>query len=259
MTSRAVLLLALAGWAGASPAAGQVAPPPPAEVSVAKAIEPLGPPARPASRLLDQTGALSAPELAALSREFTTAATGGLSLYFVALKSSEGLPEQDAAGELARLWEDAPLTAVLLQLPGQPMSLGFSGPQLASRSKEEIASLTASALAAGNAHQVLAEQVKAVAGRLTGDLSTRGGANGAQPASDGPGAAASSGVSTYHLMMAGGVGAMVVLTALLLLARRRHRNRPRLFPLTAARDRFSAPHSGGNNAMITFLDENKRG
>ena len=259
MTSRALLFLALAGWAGASAAIGQEVPPPAPEVSAVRTTEPLGPPRRPASRLLDQTGALSAPEQAGLSREFTTAATGGLSLYFVALKSSEGLPEQDAAGELARLWEDAPLTAVILQLPGQPMSVGFSGPQLASRSREEIASLTASALAAGKTHQVLAEQVKAVAGRLTGDLSTRDGANGAQPASDGPGAAATSGVSTYHLILAGGVGAMVVLTALLLLARRCRRNRPRLFPLTAARDRFSAPHSGGNNAMITFLDEKKTG
>ena len=258
MTSRAVLLLALSGWAGASPAAGQVAPPPAAEVSVAGAIEPLGPPARPASRLLDQTGALSAPELAALSREFTTAATGGLSLYFVALKSSEGLPEQDAAGELARLWEDAPLTGVLLQVPGQPMSLGFAGPELASRSREKIASLTASALAAGNARQVLAEQVKAVAGRLVADFAGEGD-NQAQPAKGGPGAAAWPGVSTHHLMLAAGIAAIVVLTALLLLARRRRRNRPRLFPLTAARDRFSAPHSGGNNAMINFPDENKRG
>lgn len=258
MTSRAVLLLALAGWAGASPAAGQIAPAPPAEVSTARTIEPLGPPARPASRLLDQTGVLSAPELTALSREFTTTATGGLSLYFVALKSSEGLPEEDAAGELARLWEDAPLTAVLLQVPGQPMSLGFAGPQLASRSREEIASLTASALAAGNARQGLAEQVKAVAGRLTEQFAGVG-ASGAQPASNGPGAEAWSGISTHHLILAAGSGAIVVLTGLLLLARRRRRNRPRLFPLTAARDRFSAPHSGGNNAMITFLDEKKPG
>ncbi len=258
MTSRAILFLALAGWAGASAAIGQEVPAPAAEVSVARAIEPLGPPARPASRLLDQTGALSAPEQAGLSREFTTAATAGVSLYFVALKSSEGLPEEDAAGELARLWEDAPLTAVLLQLPGQPMSVGFAGPQLASRSRDEIASLTASALAVGNARQVLVEQVKAVAGRLAADFA--GGAdNEAQPAKAGPGAAAWSGVSTHHLMVAAGSAAIVVLTALLLLARRLRRNRPRLFPLTAARDRFSAPHSGGNNAMITFLDEKKPG
>lgn len=258
MTSRAILFLALAGWAGASPAIGQEFPPRAPEVSAVRTTEPLGPPPRPASRLLDQTGALSAPEQAALSREFTTAATRGLSLYFVALKSGEGLPEQDAAGELARLWEDAPLSAVLLQLPGQPMSLGFAGPQLAARSREEIASLTASALAAGNAHQVLAEQVKAVAVRLTADLAGDG-ANGDLPAQAGPRATAWSGVSSHHLMLAAGGGAIVVLLALLLLARRCRRNRPRLFPLTAARDRFSAPHSGGNNAMITFLDENKRG
>ncbi len=176
----------------------------------------------------------------------------------MSVRDGKELPEQDAAGELARLWEDAPLTAVLLQLPGQPMSLGFAGPQLASRSREEIASLTSSALAAGHSSQVLAEQVKAVAVRLSADFAGDG-ANGILPAQAGTGATAWFGVSTHHLMLAAGSGAIVVLLALLLLARRCRRNRPRLFPLTAARDRFSAPHSGGNNAMIPFLDENKRG
>jgi len=58
--------------------------------------------------------------------------------------------------------------------------------------------------------------------------------------------------SIHQTIMWGGSAAVVFLLSVLLLARRRRVNRPRLFPITAPRLRFSAPHSGGNNAMISF-------
>ena len=257
MTCHALLIFVLAGLAGVLPAAGQKAPVPAVEPASAMRAESLGPPARPDSRVLDQTGTLTAPELAALSHEFTTATGEGLSFYFIALKSSEGLPEQDAAGELARLWEDAPLTAVLLHLPGQPMALGFAGPRLASLPSGEIKSLTTSALAASRAHPLMPEQVKAVARSLRGDINHTQAGESHMAMTD-PGAAALFDGSNHHLMLAGGCAAVVFLLALLLLAHRRRAHRPRLFPLTAPRERFSAPHSGGNNAMVTFLEDIKR-
>ena len=213
--------------------------------------EPTGPPARPASRVLDQTGALTAPERAALSRDFTAAAAHGLSLYFIALNSSEGLTEEDAANELARLWEDAPLTAVILHVPGRARSLGFSGSRLSSLQQEEIESLAASALAAGRARQTMPEQGKAAARRLIEDF-TRFRAGGPLTPYAGTLSARSSSDITHQLILWGGSAAIVFLFCLLLLARRRRAHRPRLFPLTAPRERFSAPHSGGNNVMINF-------
>lgn len=55
-----------------------------------------------------------------------------------------------------------------------------------------------------------------------------------------------------------GSAAVFSLLALLLLLRRRRAHRPRLFPFTVPRERFSAPHSGGNNAMISFGCEKPR-
>ena len=185
------------------------------------------------------------------------AAILGSAHYHFIEGGSEGLPEQDAAGELARLWEDAPLTAVLLHLPGQPMALGFAGPRLASLPSGEIKSLTTSALAASRAHPLMPEQVKAVARSLRGDINHTQGGESHMAMTD-PGAAALFDGSNHHLMLAGGCAAVVFLLALLLLAHRRRAHRPRLFTLTAPRERFSAPHSGGNNAMVTFLEDIKR-
>ncbi len=55
-----------------------------------------------------------------------------------------------------------------------------------------------------------------------------------------------------------GSGAIFGLLGLLLILRRRRAHRPRLFPFTVPRERFSAPHSGGNNAMISFASNKPR-
>ena len=55
-----------------------------------------------------------------------------------------------------------------------------------------------------------------------------------------------------RLWMWAGGATVVFLCSLLLLGRYRRANRPRLFPAVTPRSRFSAPHSGGNNAMISF-------
>ena len=253
MTARAFLLTALSIWAmaGPLPAQPEVATPP-SEVVTAEST---GPPSRPVSRVLDQTGSLTAPERAALTRDFTAAEADGLSLYFIALNSSEGLTEDDAATELAKLWENAPLTGVILHVPGRAMSIGFSGPRLGLLEPEEVAALTTSALAAGRARQSMPEQGKAAARRLIEDFTRlRAGESLAVL----PGlvvSGQSNGLSTHQLILWGGSAGIFLLLGVLLLARRGRRHRPRLFPLTAPRSRFSAPHSGGNNVMISFPNE----
>ena len=250
-SSCAALLLMVPFSAAQAP---PVAAPAPAASGAVIAAEPTGPPARPASRVLDQTGALTAPERAALSRDFTDSAAAGLSLYFIALNSSEGLTEEDAASDLARLWEDAPLTAVILHVPGRAMSLGFSGSRLASLQQDEIDSLSTSALTAGRARQTMPEQGKAAARRLIEDF-TRYRAGEPLTPYAGAFATRSDNNSTHHLILWAGSAVIVFLSCLLFLARRRRAHRPRLFPLTAPRERFSAPHSGGNNVMIAFSNE----
>ena len=253
MTARACLLTAFSVWAMAGPLpAQQEAPAPAGEVMTAEST---GPPSRPASRVLDQTGALTAPERAALTRDFTAAEADGLSLYLIALNSSGGLTEDDAAGELAKLWENAPLTAVILHVPGRAMSIGFSGARLTSLQPEEAAALTASALAAGRARQSMPEQGKAAARRLIEDF-TRLRAGESLTALPGLTFRGNSSSPAIHqLVLWGGGAGIFLLLGLLLLARRGRTRRPRLFPLTAPRSRFSAPHSGGNNVMIAFPNE----
>jgi len=56
----------------------------------------------------------------------------------------------------------------------------------------------------------------------------------------------------HRLWMWTGGATVVLLFSLLMLTRYRRANRPRLFPAVKPRTRFSAPHSGGNNAMISF-------
>ena len=248
MTGRVLLLVLLTGWTGPAPVAAQAEPRGTGEVIT---DEPVGPPSRPVSRVLDQTGALTATERAALTRELNASAEDGLGLYFIALNSPQGLHPDHAAAELARLWEEAPLTAVILHLPGRPMSLGFSGSRLASLQPEEIEALTTSALAAGRARQTMPEQGKALARQLIGDFTRyRAGEALARPA-----ASTGSTESMDQLVLWGGSAAAVFLVSLLLLSRRRRAHRPRLFPLTAPRQRFSAPHSGGSNALISFPNE----
>ena len=205
--------------------------------------------------MLDQTGALTAPERAALTRDFKAAAADGLSLYFIALNSSEGLTDEDAAAELARLWDDAPLTVVLLHVPGREMSLGFSGSRLPSLQQEEIDSLTQSALAAGRARQSMPEQGKSVARRLIDDFTRYRAGEPLAGLQLGPGTVGHPQHPARHPVLWAGSAGIIILLGLWLLVRRGRTPRPRLFPLTAPRGRFSAPHSGGNNVMITFPNE----
>ncbi len=238
-------LLAVLVWLAGAAAAQLSAVP---EVGIPATSENLGPPSRPPSRVLDQTGALTSTEKAALSQDLTAAAEAGLSLYFIALNSAEGLMEEDAATELARFWEDAPLTVVLLHVPGRPLAAGCAGSLLESLPAEEVNALTSAALAAGRARSSLPEQGKTAAQRFIADFHRyRAGENLAGPTGLG-----TTPTFVKQLMWWGGGAACVLLGLALLALRRRRARQPRLFPLTAPRLRFSAPHSGGNNASISF-------
>lgn len=202
----------------------------------------------PASRFLDPDGTLTPEVKASLTRTFNTASSHGLSLYAVILKSAEGLAEHDAATNLALLWQNAPLTAVLLYVPGQSLSLGFSAGQLPSLQQEEIRKLCQEALQAGLTQSGIPDQVQTAAEHLTGNfLRYRSGRK--EEVTFNPVKLRN---PLHRGIIWGGCTSIVILLALLLMVRRHRARRPRLFPITAPRTRFSAPHSGGNNAMIRF-------
>ena len=241
-------------WLGTLPLYAQ----PQAEASAEKGGGDGGPPMRPVLRVLDETGALTVTEREALTRDFTAAAESGLSLYLLILNAADGLAEDDPATELARVWEDAPLTAVFLQVPGQPLRLGFSGSRLPSLQQAEIAGLMDAALAAGRAQQSMPEQGKAAARQLISDF-TRYRAGLRIEESVGPGVLAGQPDPTHQLMVWGGGASIIFLLGLLILMRRGRASRPKLFPLAVPRSRFSAPHSGGNDVMISFLNDREKG
>ncbi len=253
MNARSLLLIAFVLWSClVFPVRAQDAAPPGGESTV----EVTGPPARPESRVLDQAGLLSATERGALTRQFAAAADEGISLYFIGLKSAGGLPEQDAAGELARLWDDAPLTTVILHLPGEPLSLGFAASRLPSIQQEEMNALTQSALTEGLVQPTLREQITTTANRLTRDFARYRNGESLTPLAAPLSRSAAAG-SRHQLILRGGAAAVFLLLVLLVFLRHRRARRPRLFPLTVPRTRFSAPHSGGNNALISFADQRK--
>lgn len=269
MFSRTLFILILAVGVWKMPAQGQEDPVVPAEetspilgprlVDSSGIPQPLqGPLARPESRVRDEAGLLSPDAQAELARELNAAAPQGLGLYWIALRSAEGLPAQDPAGTLAGLWAEEPVTVVILQVPGQPLAAGRSASRLSSIQQDEIAGLVQSALATGQTQmEPGAQGPAAVRHLMNAFLRYRAGhpLSAVDPRNEPAGSAA--GHRHQQRIFAGGV-ALIGLLGLLLYLRHRRRRRPRLFPFTVARERFSAPHSGGNNAMISFAGESDR-
>jgi hypothetical protein len=202
----------------------------------------------PASRILDPADTLTPDAKATLTRTLNAASAEGLSLYAVFLKTTVGLAEHDAATNLALLWQDAPLTAVFLHVPGQSLSLGYSATQMPSVQQDEIRPLMHGALQAGLTQTEVPDQVQSAAQHLTGNfLRYRSGQK--EEITLNPLKMRN---PLHRWIFWGGSATILFLLGLLLLVRHRRARRPRLFPLTAPRSRFSAPHSGGNNAMIRF-------
>ena len=252
MIFRLLFLLIFSAWTGLAQEAPGVVSAETSSAPVPEALEPAAPPSRPASRVLDQTGAFTTAECARISRQLTAAAETGLSIYLILLNTMEGLPEQDAAAELARVWEDGPLTAVFLHVPSQPLKLGLAGPELAALNQGEINAFTQSALKAGRARISLPEQTKTAASRLIEDYARHRAGDPLVPIR-GPADGVPPGLLSMLPWLLGGGCALLV--PVVLFIRYRRSMRPRLFPLTPPRQRFSAPHSGGNNAMISFPNE----
>lgn len=115
---------------------------------------------------------------------------------------------------------------------------------------ETIASLTQGAFTAGRARASMPEQGKAAASRLIEDY-TRYRA-GDRLAGTGQQVSLT---KTNRLLLFAGIGSFLGILLLLVFTRRRRTRHARLFPLTENRARFSAPHSGGNNAMTTFRND----
>lgn len=211
-------------------------------------------PVRPADHVLDQTGKVTSAERKAVQAEMELAAgKAGLGVYLVLLNSAAEEPPADVARRLAQAWKDSADSVVILTAPNitPPFVVAVSGESFGAVPEADVRRLTETAVAAGQSAApgltAMLETARSVitqvqAFRKTGILGTP---RVPAPVESAPGQPAN------HLMawIAGGSLACCLLALLLM---RRGRHSALIFPTPEFRRRFSAPHSGGNDAMVHF-------
>ncbi len=209
-------------------------------------------PERPADHVLDQTGTITPVERQAVQAEMEqTADKTGLGVYLVLLNSAAEEPPADVARRLAQAWKDSPDRVVVLTAPDlhPPLVIAMAGESLSAAKEEEVKRITETAVMAGQRAApgitALLESARSVAAQVQESRA-------AGMLKPGPAAATeATGGPPMHLVawIAGGsVGCCLL--ALMLMRRGRHS--ALIFPHTEFRRRFSAPHSGGNDAVVHF-------
>ena len=211
---------------------------------------------RPADHVLDETRKVTPAERKAVEAEMELAATtAGLGIYLVLLDSAAEEPPADVAQRLVQAWTGNADRVVILTAPdiSPPLVVAVSGESLGALPAAEVQRLTETAVAAGQRAApgltAMLEAARSVVAqvqefRKTGVVGTRAvlpvAESGAEPAQPG-----------RHLVawIAGGSLACC-LVALLLM--RKGRRSALIFPPVEFRRRFSAPHTGGNDAMVHF-------
>lgn len=205
----------------------------------------------PADHVLDQTGKVTTEERKTVTAALQpVAGQDGLGIYLVLLNSAAEEPPADVARRLAQGWRTTPDTAVVLTAPelDPPLLVEVAGVALGSLTEEKVEAMKTAALEAGKqagagvpamlaAAQSLAAQVRAIRQGTAPPASST--ASAAPPAPD-------------NQWVAWVAGSALAASLLALVLMRRGRQRALIFPATEYRRRFSAPHSGGNNAMISF-------
>jgi len=209
-------------------------------------------PERPADHVLDQTGKVTTEERREAAGALQAAAEkDGIGVYLVLLNSAAEEPPADVARRLAQNWRGTADRAVVLTAPdlSPPVLIEVAGQALGGLAESEIEAMKAAARAAGEkaapgfpamlaAARSLAAQVQSL--RRGGPLAAAAPAGGPEPAP----------VSREWMAWIAGGALVCCLLALVLM--RRGRRRSLVFPATEFRHRFSAPHSGGNDAMVSF-------
>lgn len=209
-------------------------------------------PERPADHVLDQTGTVTTEQRKEAAAALQPAGeSDNLGVFLVLLNSAAEEPPADVAKRLAQNWRGTADRAVVLAAPeiDPPVLIEVAGQSLGGLPESEIEAMKAAALAEGAKAAPGFPAMLAAARSVVAQVQNlrRGGplaasaAAAASPAEDAP--------RQWMAWIAG--GALVCCLAALALMRR-GRGRSRVFPATEFRHRFSAPHSGGNDAMISF-------
>lgn len=206
-------------------------------------------PDRPADHLLDQTGTITAEQRAEVKAEMNLVRDrAALGIYLVLLKVAPEEPPVDLARRLAGAWNDETDRAVLLSCAemNPPLVVAVSGQTLGNAPDALLQTLQQDALAAGAKAApglpALRSAADAVVEKITAWRAQPAATTALPPVAQ---------TDTLHPGWWIGGGAFAgLLLALLFL--RRGRKTALIFPRTEFRQRFSAPHSGGNDAMIFF-------
>ncbi len=212
-------------------------------------------PDRPADHILDQTGKVTDAERASIKLELDLAASkSGVGVYLVQLNSASEEPPMDLARRLVQSWSGNADRAVILSGPGMepPMVIAVTGESLGAAPEDRVEALTTEALSAGQRAgkglPAMLETARSLVAQV--GIFRAGGSLGPPAASVPPEEETHSSLTAW---IAGGALACC-LVALVLMRRGRHS--ALIFPPHEFRHRFSAPHSGGNDAQIFFGKEN---
>jgi uncharacterized membrane protein YgcG len=212
-------------------------------------------PKRPERWILDETASLTATERDRIAAEFDrTAKELGLGLFLVLRRHSTDESPQDLARRMAQSWLGTADRVVILRTPdlAAPAVVAYAGETLDSIPPEDLEGLTRTAVAAASAasttaHGALLEMARAITRQIA---AYRSGGSLAPPVAASP-VARSAEISRHAALLWGSVAALIA-GAAIVAWRRRGRRSALIFPATAPRRRFSAPHSGGNNAVVQF-------
>lgn len=212
-------------------------------------------PDRPVDHVLDQTGKTTAEERRAAAAVLRPAAEkDNLGVYLVRLNSAAEEPPADVARRLAQNWQGTADRAVVLTAPDMdpPVILEVAGQSLGAVPETEIQAMKTAALAEGAKAAPGLPAMLATAQSVVAQVQNlrRGGPLGhaATVAPAGP-APQSPLPRSFTVGIAGGA---LVCCLIALFLMRRGRSKVLIFPPTESRHRFSAPHSGGNDAMVHF-------
>lgn len=210
-------------------------------------------PEKPGDFLLDQTGKVSEQDRADFAKEMSASAhQSAVGIYGVILNSTPEEPPMDLARRLAQGWTGTADRAVILTGPGMapPVVIAVSGESLGSLSDVQLNGLTQPALEAATKAAPGLPAVRAAGKTIAALVESfrKGGRLGPEPvevAAETPG----NGSNAFMAIVAG-TALVCCLVALALM--RRGRKSALIFPAVPFRRRFSAPHSGGNNAIVHF-------
>lgn len=211
-------------------------------------------PELPADHVLDQTGKVTTEERKQVSAALhPSVEKDGLGVYLVLLNSASEEPPADVARRLSQNWQGTADRVVVLTAPDldPPLLVEIAGVTLGSLSEDSATAMKDDAIAAGAKATSGLPAMLATAGSIVSTVrQIRNGA--ATPAVILPPAPAERDWPQFTKWISSiclSVSLLALLALFLLRGRMRH---ALIFPLTDFRHRFSAPHSGGNDAVVSF-------